>query len=68
MDTDLREIFSLRDISNYVTYQMVEYALQGGEKQLLQNAGSDMFMYKISPAQNGLHNYCYLFSEDISLE
>ena len=68
MDMDLREKFSLRDVSNYTTYQMISYSLQHGEKQLLQKADTNMFMYKVSPTQYGLYNYCYFFSKDVSIE
>ena len=68
MSIDLRQQFLLRDISNYTTYQMVEYALNVGKKKCVQQYVLDMFMYKISPTQQGLHNYVYVFSKTLSDE
>jgi hypothetical protein len=54
------------DPSKYAVYQMAEYVLQGSNKKLVQKTFPNMLLSKITPFQDDLYNYAYLFEEEIS--
>jgi len=54
------------DPSRYTVYQMLDYALRGTEKKLIQHSLPDMLLSKIDPYQDDLYNYAHLFTTNLS--